>query len=298
MLSIAERGDRYATHILKDSSRGARLEVVPERGGLITQWQVQGQEVLYFDAERFADPNLSVRGGIPILFPICGNLPDNQYTWDGNTFTLKQHGFARDLPWTVVDRGIDKAAFITLELTSDEGTRAVYPFEFRLRFTYRLQGQCLTLAQQFENLGDRPMPFATGLHPYFQVLDKSALTFDLPAETYVDHLTAATGRYGGSFDLTQPELDLALRPLQGSTATVSDRQRGSHLTLTWSEAYQALVFWAVQGKNYYCLEPWTALRNALNTGDRLRTVAPGEQYRTEVTFEAHFEAPAAAQGEI
>jgi len=26
------------------------------------------------DTERFKDPTLSVQGGIPLLFPICGNL--------------------------------------------------------------------------------------------------------------------------------------------------------------------------------------------------------------------------------
>jgi galactose mutarotase-like enzyme len=168
VFSISEQADRYATYVLKDSSTAARLEVVPERGGLITRWQVAGQDILYFDAERFADPSKSVRGGIPILFPICGNLPENQYTWAGQTYTLKQHGFARDLPWTVADRAIEPSAVaLTLTLTSTEQTRRQYPFDFQLQFTYRLRGRELALEQTFQNTGDRPMPFSTGLHPYF-----------------------------------------------------------------------------------------------------------------------------------
>lgn len=58
---------------------GDRLRVVPDRGGLVTGWLCQGpwgaREILHVDAERFADPAKSVRGGIPVLFPICGGLP-------------------------------------------------------------------------------------------------------------------------------------------------------------------------------------------------------------------------------
>lgn len=285
MFSISEQADRDTTYVLKDSSTAARLEVVPERGGLITRWQVAGQDILYFDAERFADPSKSVRGGIPILFPICGNLPENQYVWAGQTYTLKQHGFARDLPWTVADRAIESSAVaLTLTLTSSEHTHRQYPFDFGLQFTYRLRGRELVLEQTFQNTGDRPMPFSTGLHPYFLVQDKAALQFELPATTYIDHLTQQEGPYAGSFDFQQAEIDLALRPLQAQQAAVLNGNRGTRLQLTWNDAYQALVFWAVQGKDYYCLEPWTALRNAMNTGDRLITLEPGASRTLTVTL--------------
>ena len=54
-----------------------RLRVVPERGGLITEWRCGDHEILYFDLERFQNKEKSIRGGIPILFPICGDLPGN-----------------------------------------------------------------------------------------------------------------------------------------------------------------------------------------------------------------------------
>ncbi|HEY9597003.1 MAG TPA: aldose epimerase, partial [Cyanophyceae cyanobacterium] len=90
MFAIAIQKKQYETYILTDESAQAQLEVVPERGGIITQWSLQGQDILYLDAERFANPTLSVRGGIPILFPICGNLPDNTYRYKGQSYQLKQ----------------------------------------------------------------------------------------------------------------------------------------------------------------------------------------------------------------
>ena len=50
------------------------IKFCPERGGVITNWVSDGDEILYFDEKRFVDKTKSIRGGIPILFPICGNL--------------------------------------------------------------------------------------------------------------------------------------------------------------------------------------------------------------------------------
>lgn len=186
MFAVTTEQQQYKTYILTDQSRAARLEVVPERGGMITRWQVQNQELLYLDAERFAHPDLSVRGGVPILFPICGNLPNNVYTIHGQSYTLKQHGFARDLAWEVIDQASQDHAEITLSLTSSDQTRQVYPFDFQLIFTYRLQGQSLLLHQRYINRSDQPMPFSSGLHPYFLVTDKTKLQFEIPATQFQD----------------------------------------------------------------------------------------------------------------
>ena len=50
------------------------IKFCPERGGVITNWVSDGNEILYFDEKRFMDKTKSIRGGIPILFPICGCL--------------------------------------------------------------------------------------------------------------------------------------------------------------------------------------------------------------------------------
>jgi len=50
------------------------IKFCPERGGVITNWVSDGNEILYFDETRFMDKTKSIRGGIPILFPICGKL--------------------------------------------------------------------------------------------------------------------------------------------------------------------------------------------------------------------------------
>ena len=67
MFAVALKADSASTYVLSDTDTPACLEIVPDRGGLVTRWQVEGQEIFYFDRDRFADPKLSVRGGIPIF---------------------------------------------------------------------------------------------------------------------------------------------------------------------------------------------------------------------------------------
>ncbi len=288
MYAIASQQDQYLTYILTDQEKQARLEVVPERGGIVTRWTIQEQEILYLDQERFQDPSLSVRGGIPILFPICGNLPNNHYTHNQQTYTLQQHGFARELPWQVIDQQTESNASLTLRLNSTAATKALYPFDFQVDFTYQLQGNTLTIQQRYTNLSTERMPFSTGLHPYFWVKDKSQLSFEIPASLFQDQKTLAVHPFEDNFDFTQPEIDAAFKSVKHHSASFTDSQRRFTLTLQYSDEYSTLVFWTLADKDYICLEPWTAPRNALNTGEKLLYLNPQETLETIVTFRADF----------
>ncbi|WP_066383535.1 MULTISPECIES: aldose epimerase [unclassified Anabaena] len=288
MFSIAIQQQQYKTYILSDETAGSHLEVVPERGGIITRWQVNGKEILYLDAERFANPELSVRGGIPILFPICGNLPDNSYTLNGKQYTLKQHGFARDLPWQVVEQTTKDKAALTLVLNSNEQTKAVYPFDFQLLFTYELQGNTLIIRQQYHNLSSTELPFSTGFHPYFLTGDKTQLEFAIPSQEYQDQKSKEVHPFNGNFDFNRDEIDFAFGQISSQVASVTDHSRKLKLILDSDDIFSMLVFWTLKGKEFYCLEPWSAPRNALNTGEKLTVLAPGANYTASVRFTADF----------
>lgn len=288
MFAIAIKQEQYTTYTLSHPETGESLEVVPERGGIVTRWQVNDRDILYLDAERFANPSLSVRGGIPILFPICGNLPDNVYTYNGQQYTLKQHGFARDLPWTVVDQVTQDRGSLVLSLTSNDQTRAVYPFDFELVFTYTLQNGTLEIHQRYTNHSQVAMPFSAGFHPYFQVADKTRLEFEIPGDRWLDQRTQSVHPFNGNFDFEQDEIDVAFLDVSRQSATVVDRQQSLRLTLEYSNTFSTLVFWTIKGKDYYCLEPWTAPRNALNTGEHLLYLDPGATLETVFSMSAEF----------
>ncbi|MBH8552741.1 aldose epimerase [Nostocaceae cyanobacterium CENA357] len=288
MFTIDLQQQQYKTYILSDETAGSQLEVVPERGGIITCWRVQGQEIFYLDTERFANPDLSVRGGNPILFPICGNLPDNSYTHNGKQYNLKQHGFARDLPWEVTEQATQNQASLTLVLNSTEQTKAVYPFDFQVVFIYKLQGNTLEIQQEYKNLSSTQLPFSTGFHPYFSIKDKTQLKFEIPSHEYQDQRNKEIHRFNGNFDFNLDEIDVAFKELTSQSTTVIDNSRKLKLTLDYGKEYPILVFWTIKGKDFYCLEPWTAPRNSLNTGEHLTVLESGASYNASVRLTANF----------
>ncbi|MBW4605712.1 MAG: aldose epimerase [Hassallia sp. WJT32-NPBG1] len=288
MFAIALQEQQYKTYVLTDAQTNSQLEVVPERGGIITKWRVNGEEIFYLDAERFTNPELSVRGGNPILFPICGNLPDNTYTYQGKQYTLKQHGFARDLPWEVTDQVTQDKASLTVVLNSNEQTRAVYPFDFEVAFTYQMQGNILEVQQNYTNKSSEPMPFSFGFHPYFAISDKTQLEFEIPSSEYQDQKTKEMHSFNGNFDFNRDEIDVAFKQLTSQSASVTDHSRKLKLTLDYDDAFPILVFWTLKGKDFYCLEPWSAARNSINTGEHLTVLEPGASYSASFKLTANF----------
>jgi len=277
--SVEQR--QYKTYILGD--RQSKIEIVPERGGIVTSWVVEDQEIFYLDTERFTHPDLSVRGGIPILFPICGNMPDNTYTLNGEVYNLKQHGFARDMAWELADDQTENG--ISFVLSSTPETLAVYPFEFEVKFTYILTGTTLVIKQSYTNLSSQSMPFSAGTHSYFAAPDKSQLKFEFPSAEFVDQKTFVSHPFLGSFDFSLDEIDVMFfNPAAHNRAIAIDASRNLKLTIDFDEYHKTLVFWTVKGKDFFCIEPWTAARNSLNTGENLIFVDAGATVNMQISM--------------
>ena len=288
MYKVSSEQKQYNTYTLSDDSSGSQIEVVPERGGIVTSWKINGQEVFYLDTERFTHPDLSVRGGNPILFPLCGNLPDNTYNVDGKDYQIKQHGFARELPWTATAQNNDGAASVTVELASNAETKAVYPFDFHLAFTYSLQGNTLEIRQEYKNLSATPMPFSSGFHPYFLCGDKNQIEANIPSVSYQDNRTKEDFAFDGKFDFDQDEIDAVFGKLNSRSTSIIDNSRNLKIAIDYDDFYTYLVFWTVKGKDFYCLEPWSATRNSLNTKEYLTVLAPNASCTAVVKITADF----------
>jgi galactose mutarotase-like enzyme len=284
MFAINKTQLQYLTYTMTDSLLGASISIVPERGGIVTSWLLGDRELFYLDKERFTDPQLSVRGGIPVLFPICGNLPDNSYSEQGQTYQLPQHGFGRELPWRVVgQQATEQQASVTVSLTDSPATKKVYPFDFRVELEYVFSSNRLEIIQRVTNLTeDAMLPFSIGYHPYFAATDKPGLQFQIPSKQYSDK-QGVEHPFQGGFDFTSGEIDIVFSDLAPSQVQVTAAS-GQKLTMGWTYPHGHVVFWTVPDKDFYCIEPWTARRNALNTGDDLIQVPTGETWTHSVDF--------------
>jgi galactose mutarotase-like enzyme len=284
MFAVNSTQLQYLTYTMTDAALGASISIVPERGGIVTSWLVGARELFYLDKERFTDPALSVRGGIPVLFPICGNLPDNTYSQQGQTYQLQQHGFARELPWQVVGQQANEhQASVTVALVSSPATKKVYPFDFRVELEYVFSTNRLEIIQRVTNVTEGvSMPFSIGYHPYFAAADKPGLKFQIPSAEYFDKQGTAHP-YAGSFDYAAGEIDIVFSDLKQSQVQVTEAS-GQTMKMSWTYPHGHVVFWTVPEKDFYCIEPWTARRNAMNTGADLIQVATGETWTHSVDF--------------
>jgi galactose mutarotase-like enzyme len=274
-MPLIQRSEPYAHWEFSTPASGDRLRLVPERGGLLSGWRCKGCELLYLDEARFADPARSVRGGMPVLFPICGNLPGDALPLPEGTFTLRQHGFARDLPWRLEE--LPDGGGVGLMLRDDAGTLEQFPFPFRLRLELRPEPSALAFAMTVENPGARPLPFAFGLHPYFAVSSLAAAAVEGLPPRCLDHLTMAPADTAAQLQRLEEGVDLLAEP--AGTVRLVDKAAGYTVELRPEAPFDLAVVWTDPPRPMVCLEPWTSPRGALLSGERRLEVAPGAACR-------------------
>ncbi len=208
----------------------------------------------------------------PLLFPVVGGLNGDVLRHGGTRFSMSRHGFARDRDFTWLDRGNTTC---TLELSDDEGTRAAYPFPFRLRVTYTLEAFGLRMALELFNPGEKPLPASLGLHPAFRWplapgVPKAAhrLLFDAEEPgslrrldhhgllTPTLHETPIQNRVLDLHEgLFQEDALLFLEPC--SQGLRFEAEGGPSLAFHW-EGFPHLGIWTKPdpGPAFLCIEPW------------------------------------------
>lgn len=100
------------------------------------------------------------------LFPICGRLWDGKYTYQGKTYEMNLHGFARKTEYELTEQTENS---LTFRLTDSDVTYAQYPFHFELLLTYTLEDASVITTFHIENKDEKEMIYAIGGHPGFNV---------------------------------------------------------------------------------------------------------------------------------
>lgn len=269
--------------VLTLRSGDTEARVVPARGGLVTALRVGARDVLYLDEATLLDPTKNVRGGAPLLFPSPGRLTADRYTHAGASYALGQHGFARSTPFDVLDVRPDAAR---MRLGASGATREVYPFEFALSVDVRVSAGALRVDAEVSNRGDAVMPYGFGTHPYFfvPVAQKALARLPTRATRAWDNVTKQT-RELPVVALDAGEVDLHLLGHGASSAELS--LPDGRVVLGGDDGWRRWVVWTLPGRDFVCVEPWTSPADALNTGDDLLHLAPGESraHRLSISWE-------------
>jgi galactose mutarotase-like enzyme len=206
----------------------------------------------------------------PILFPVVGRLHGDALDFGGQRYPMGQHGFARDLPFQLLERHAAACRFL---LTDGEATWGAFPFPFRLEVTYALRGASLLVEYAVANPGETPLPCSIGAHPAFRwplpgASTKPAHRLDFeqdePGPVY-------RPRPDGLLDPTPRELPLNNRSLglreelfrDGAIVLLNPASRRLRFTapgaptveLAW-QGFAQLGIWTKPGADFLCLEPW------------------------------------------
>ncbi|REK74362.1 aldose epimerase [Paenibacillus paeoniae] len=278
---VSQYQDTYTIYELKENATSSRVLVCPERGGIVIGCQLNGEELFYLDKATFENPASNIRGGNPILFPICGPVHDSAYEWNGKTYNMGQHGVARILPWEVVSTSTEGEASITLRLHANEATLSSYPFHFELIFTYALVNGELHTHQQYRNIGEADsMPFYAGFHPYFAIEGGKDIPYETDAPRYIDLTTKEEAAYTGRANMDEFIDSICLFGAKESSISFPVRE-GVTVRLRYDDLFKYVVIWSVKERPFVCVEPWMGMPFEMNRREELLYVEPGAELRAD-----------------
>lgn len=212
-------------------------------------------------------------GQSPVLFPIVGALKDDQYIFDGQTYEMPRHGFARRKIFEVKNSSKNEAIF---QLKSDDETLKLYPFNFSLEIKYTLFENKLTVSYNVKNKSEKELYFSLGAHPGFAIDTKNGLKYDdyeiafsdddkLEIHPLVNNLISKKTK---TIELKNKTLPLSYE-LFYQDALVMTNMKSKELILRNNQNDHKVIFtfsnfpyfgiWAAKNADFVCLEPWQGI---------------------------------------
>lgn len=208
----------------------------------------------------------------PILFPFVGSLKNKEYRTKGKTYSMGQHGFARDMEFALLSKDDNEIWF---ELRSDDETYVKYPYEFVLKLGYRLLGNRVEVLWRVENPGNEDLPFSIGGHPAFNCpIEEGSKQTDYlldfgDAEEVISSRVGKTGLVTARMDvygLNDGKLAITENLFQHDALVIEDHQTDQvsfcrkdgtpYLKVTMDAPLFGV--WSPPGKQapFICIEPW------------------------------------------
>lgn len=254
-----------------------------------------------------ADPAFWARHS-PVLFPIVGSVWNGCFKVGGDEYRMGQHGFARDMDFTLIDHAEDR---IRYRLESSDETLAKYPWPFSLEIAYRLRGNKVDVIWEVTNPSDHPMPFQIGAHPAFYYPDYKAETkergfFSFDRSEDIEYILikekgCADPEAKYPLQLKDGMLPIDTSSFDRDAFIIEDSQVGK-VTLHRQDGtpWLALSFdaplvglWSPPGKNapFVCIEPWYGRCDRVGFDgqfvdrDWVNVLSPGDTFHGEYSIE-------------
>lgn len=236
---------------------------IAELGAEIKKLTVNGEDRLWSgDPEWWANV-------APVLFPICGGLKDDKFTFEGKTYDLQKHGFAKLMEFEVEKTG---KSFATFLLKDTPETLKSFPWEFEFRITYTLIGHRVEVKYDVKNLSSKTMYMSVGSHEAYacpEGIEDYDIIFEkkenlkaavvkgklLGRETETVLLDSDTlPLYNKYFDVDA----LVFTDLKSRFVTLRNRKTGKSVSVSFPDR-DYLLLWTKPSAPYICIEPWSGI---------------------------------------
>lgn len=214
----------------------------------------------------------------PVLFPIVGRLKKDSFTYNGKSYSLPRHGFARTMEFSFDKKSEHQVIF---ELNETEETKANYPFDFKLLMAYTLMDNELVIEYFIRNQSDEVLPFSIGAHPAFAIegnFEEYSLQFNKEDSFETHHLENES--YNGKTTLVETKNNnIALNyALFEKDALVFKQLKSNEVVLKHLDKnilkvnfdhFPYLGIWTKQNAPFLCLEPWCGLADSIDHNGNL-----------------------------
>jgi len=245
----------------------------------------------------------------PVLFPFVGKLKNDSFLHGGQTYTMKQHGFARDMEHQLVSKTDDSIYF---KLVTSNETLEKFPFSFVLNISYELKdNEVKVLWEVSNNSVDKHMHFGIGAHPAFNCPvhgeDSKAgyqLYFAGLNELHYGINSATTGLYLNNEEyvlplennravITPEFFDKYTYIAEGNqTNEIGLEDKDGNRIVTVLFDMPLFGIWSPEGKNapFVCIEPWYGRCDSEDFEGTLKmraydnSLEAGEKFNTSYTM--------------
>lgn len=272
-------------------------------GMTIYQLEYGDRVVIKYNEERH---KLNMTHGIPVLYPTPNRTRNMSYEFNGYLHKAKNHGFAREQSFEVIDSGeeMDKV-FIkgSLKLTKDSELYHLFPYESELIIRIEVRKDCLFYVYEVHNNDEKTLPYGFGIHPFFEkneeeveVLVKADKVMDmtedkLPTGKLIDvcdsEMDLRDGRNVSTLFLDHVYTGIKYSP----TAIISYKDLKIQLDSTRDFTHM-VVF--TPNSSFFCIENQTCSTDAVNLFNQgfhkesgLNMVSPGDMESGEIIFSFH-----------
>lgn len=175
---------KYPTVILKNNSNNEKLEIA-FRGATTLSYFIDynGNPLKIidgFESPEEMEQSTGAKGWI--MTPFANRIKNRKYLFNGKTFELESnfpgnevmHGLLSnvnfDLYKTDITQNSIEVVFVCKKIRP--GVFKGYPFSLDVYVKYKLVNDKLHVSIEGENIGDEPIPFSCGWHPYFKTSEK------------------------------------------------------------------------------------------------------------------------------